>query len=44
VMEFTFYRRDRATFSHAPDRGFPHALDADCATKNSTIVLPSCWR
>jgi hypothetical protein len=44
VMEFTFYRRDRATFEPAPNRPYPHPLDADCVPTNPSLVLPACWR
>lgn len=44
VMEATFYRRDRATFTNNPARAWPHPLDADCKLSNPTLVLPACWR
>jgi Methyltransferase FkbM domain len=44
VMEFTFYRKDRAQFSPAVGRIFPHRLDADCVVENPSTALPMCWR
>jgi Methyltransferase FkbM domain len=44
VIEVTLYRRDRAPFTPARDRAYPHPLDADCKSSNPTLVLPTCWR
>jgi Methyltransferase FkbM domain len=44
VMEFTFYRKDRASFSPRSSQDFPHKLDADCVAENPTVVLPMGWR
>jgi Methyltransferase FkbM domain len=44
VMEFTFYRKDRAAFSSQVGQSYPHLLDADCVAENQPIVLPMCWR
>lgn len=44
VMEFTFYRKDRAFL--APDKKlqFPHPLDRDNLPKLPSVALPVCWR
>lgn len=44
VMEFTFYRKDRAVL--APDKKleFPHALDRKNLPNLPSITLPTCWR
>jgi hypothetical protein len=44
VMEFTFYRRDRAAFSDGRSLVFPHPLDVDVKSANAPLVLPKCWR
>lgn len=44
LMEFTFYRKDRAQFSPRAGQDFPHQLDADCDSEKPAIVLPMCWR
>lgn len=41
LLEFTFLNKRRAG-STAPQRVFPHKLDADCGRKKS-LVLPECW-
>jgi hypothetical protein len=43
VMEFTFYRKDRAPSGLAPALNFPHPLDADCLPDKPPLVLPDCW-
>jgi hypothetical protein len=42
VMEFTFLNRKHG-WNLAPQRSFPHRLDADCTAGKATVVLPSCW-
>jgi hypothetical protein len=44
VMEFTFYRKDRAKIE--PDRTleFPHPHDRDNVANLPSIVLPPCWQ
>jgi hypothetical protein len=45
LLEITFYRRDRpAPLKPPPGLTYPHPLDADCVSKNPSIVLPTCWR
>ncbi|QUT04892.1 FkbM family methyltransferase [Sphingobium phenoxybenzoativorans] len=42
VMEFTFLRRDRGSFT--PSTGpFPHPLDATTEPHLPEVVLPACW-
>ena len=42
LMEFTFYRRDRAPgLGHVGH--FPHPEDVDCAANKPTATLPRCW-
>jgi Methyltransferase FkbM domain len=42
VLEFTMVRRDRGFVDNAIVT-FPHALDADCVTKNTHVKMPSNW-
>ncbi len=42
LMEFTFYRNDRA-FSATPPSSYPHPLDAQCSAEHPPTHLPSCW-
>jgi hypothetical protein len=42
VMEFTFLRRDRSTFS-AASGPYPHPLDAPITPTIPDLVLPRCW-
>jgi len=44
VMEFTFYRKDRATLVQNQKLDFPHVLDRDNLSSMPTVVLPKCWR
>lgn len=44
VMEFTFYRKDRAKLVHDRILDFPHILDRDNLSTMPTVVLPKCWR
>jgi len=43
VMEFTFYRKDRLGHAPAPQRSFPHPLDAPCMPQKRDYALPACW-
>lgn len=43
IMEFSFYRKDRHTFSHS-ELSFPHHLDTDTVQRKAPLVLPSHWR
>jgi len=43
VMEFTFYRKDRLGHAPAPQRSFPHPLDAPCMPQKPDYALPACW-
>jgi len=43
VMEFTFYRKDRLAHTPAPQRSFPHPLDAPCMPQKHDYTLPACW-
>jgi len=42
VMEFTFYRKDRAKKIGYVNT-FPHYLDTDCVKGRKTIILPRCF-
>jgi len=42
VMEFTFLRKDRISFSNYESK-FPNKLDFDNTTKNKQITLPKDW-
>ena len=44
ILEFTFYRRDRAAFSDFPPLDFPHPLDIDNWPPHPPLALPPCWR
>jgi hypothetical protein len=44
VMEFTFWRNDRADLVEEGSLSFPHPLDADNHPDLPPLVLPSCWR
>lgn len=44
VMEFTLYRKDRATFSDREKLEFPHPLDVDVKASNRPLILPACWQ
>ncbi len=44
VMEFTFYRKDRAELDVGRKLQFPHALDRDNLPHVRSHVLPACWR
>lgn len=44
VMEFTFYRKDRATVLSDQKMDFPHELDRDNLANRPSLVLPHCWR
>lgn len=44
VMEFTFYRKDRAELDPGRKLEFPHPLDRDNLSKYPSVVLPECWR
>lgn len=44
IMEFTFYRKDRASFSDEIELQFPHTLDRDNVPERPRLVLPECWR
>jgi hypothetical protein len=48
VMEFTFYRKDRAVLAknknQNQEQDFPHFLDRDNLSHMPTVVLPKCWR
>lgn len=44
VMEFTFYRKDRARVMRDRKLCFPHRLDHDNLANRPSLVLPSCWR
>jgi hypothetical protein len=42
VMEFTFYRRDRAVFQPVQSR-FPHPLDRPNRADRPEVILPAIW-
>jgi hypothetical protein len=42
LLEFTFYRKDRATFIDKP-LTFPHPMDSKNVPELSDVVLPECW-
>lgn len=44
VMEFTFYRKDRAKVEQDRTLEFPHPHDRDNLASRPSIVLPSCWQ
>jgi hypothetical protein len=43
LMEFTFYRKDRDSFTAPPPTVFPNPLDADNVLVRPTVVLPRDW-
>ena len=44
VMEFTFYRKDRAEIDLNKKLVFPHPLDNDNLPHLPSLILPECWR
>jgi hypothetical protein len=44
IMEFTFYRKDRAILKHGGKCAFPNALDRKNVDKNADVILPKCWQ
>jgi hypothetical protein len=44
VMEFTFWRKDRADLAEGVSLAFPHPLDADCHPELTPVTLPLCWQ
>lgn len=44
VMEFTFYRKDRAKLDPSQRLLLPHSLDRDNVQGLSTVPLPECWK
>lgn len=44
VMEFTFYRKDRATIVPGARAAIPHPLDSDNLPGLPAIDLPKCWQ
>jgi hypothetical protein len=44
VMEFTFYRKDRALLDPGSETRFPNQLDRDNVAGRQSVVLPLCWR
>ena len=44
VMEFTFYRKDRAKLDPTRRVTLPHPLDRDNVQGISTVPLPGCWK
>lgn len=44
VMEFTLIRKDRARTEPRRGLSFPHPLDRDNVSTQSTLVLPEIWR
>lgn len=42
LMEFTFYRKDRAIFERR-DLEYPNPLDATCMSGRPDLILPKCW-
>lgn len=44
VMEFTFYRKDRATVQSDQKPNFPNELDRDNVSSQPSLILPLCWR
>ena len=44
VMEFTFYRKDRAKLEPNRKLHFPHRLDRDNVPDNPGLTLPECWQ
>lgn len=44
VMEFTFYRKDRAKVLSDQKPKFPNEFDRDNVSSQPSLVLPDCWR
>lgn len=44
VMEFTFYRKDRAVLDDEAKLRFPHPLDNDNVQNRAAVSLPECWQ
>jgi hypothetical protein len=44
IMEFTFYRKDRATLKQGGKSAFPHTLDRKNIEKHADVILPKCWQ
>ncbi|KQI71369.1 hypothetical protein AN191_13075 [Loktanella sp. 5RATIMAR09] len=44
IMEFTFYRKDRASVMKNQRQQFPHELDRDNVPGRPKLVLPRCWQ
>lgn len=44
VMEFTFYRKDRAEIDQNNSLEFPHPLDASNILTMPALPLPKCWQ
>lgn len=44
LMEFTFYRKDRAMLAPERPLAFPHPLDTDTLPDWPHLALPECWR
>lgn len=44
AMEFTFYRKDRATVQSDRKLEFPHQLDCDNVEHCPSVILPTCWQ
>lgn len=44
VMEFTFYRKDRAEIVRDRKLTFPHPLDRDNTKRKPSMTLPVCWQ
>ncbi len=42
LMEFTFYRKDRAIFERRALE-FPNPLDVACVSGSPDLILPRCW-
>ncbi len=43
VMEFIFWRKDRAVLNGTEPLQFPHPLDVDNIPQLPTLTLPDCW-
>lgn len=44
VMEFTFFRKDRAKVKPGKILEFPHQLDRNNIANRPSVVLPNCWQ
>ena len=42
IMEFTFYRKDRAAFEYR-SLEYPHPLDVANVAERPNLMLPTCW-